>query len=376
MSQLMRTVEIVIKALVDWLVRRRLSPALLFVRSGVLLVLGSIGSGWLINMTIDAAGQSLSFGPDSSSGVTAVLPLGVFAVGVVLIIIGVFWEKTRQAAGEKIANRRRVIVIEQRGLGNTADSPLLQAIPPEIVGQRDLLLIDIRERIKDSVVTAPEVALERINVVKRELENRTSGRDPADIDVVYGGLLPVPFTFLTGMLLDDEGRIIVMDWDRNSDAWRQLDGVDDGDRFSIPQLPEKVGHEMVLALSTSYEVDLKQIRQVFPQVPLVHLLLASRSTECHWSIEKQRALAQQFLETVKQLAEQGVETIHVIIAAPNSLVFRFGRIYDKRNLPTVFVYQYERSSLPAYPWGVRLPTHGVERSEIIRTILPRQSRSA
>jgi len=35
------------------------------------------------------------------------------------------------------------------------------------------------------------------------------------------------------------------------------------------------------------------------------------------------------------------------LAAPNSVVFRLGRSYDKRNLPPVVVYQFENGSLPA-----------------------------
>jgi SMODS-associated and fused to various effectors sensor domain len=33
------------------------------------------------------------------------------------------------------------------------------------------------------------------------------------------------------------------------------------------------------------------------------------------------------------------------------MVFRLGRSYDKRNLPSVAVYQFENGSMPAYPWG-------------------------
>lgn len=41
------------------------------------------------------------------------------------------------------------------------------------------------------------------------------------------------------------------------------------------------------------------------------------------------------------LLGQGVEHIHLILASQNSIAFRFGQAYDKRNLPSVSVYQYE-----------------------------------
>nr|WP_225931976.1 SAVED domain-containing protein [Pseudomonas anuradhapurensis] len=68
--------------------------------------------------------------------------------------------------------------------------------------------------------------------------------------------------------------------------------------------------------------------------------------------EKQSALAEQFLQVVKGLLAKGAKTIHLIIAAPNSVVFNLGRIYDRRLLPSAIVYQYERSWLvtEAYDW--------------------------
>lgn len=365
MSVLVQTFAYVIRTTVEWLFRRPRSLGMLLVRSGAAVLVAS-GSAWFIRIAVNINGQSITIAPDSAGQVADFVQVGTFVAGVLSIVGGVWWENARQGAAEVRANRRRVIVIEQRGLGNTADSPLVQSVPTEIEGARELLLVDIRERITDGVVTAPNVALDRVMGIKRDLEFRTAGRDAADIDLVYGGLLPVPFTFLTGWLLDDEGRITPMDWDRGRGTWRQLDGIDDGDRFSISTLPEQIGREVVLALSVSYQVDLEKIGAVFPHLPLTHMQVNVRSTECHWSADKQQALALQFLYTVKALAERGVEHIHLVIAAQNSLVFRFGRIYDKRNLPAVVIYQYERSSLPAYPWGVRLSA-GAERPEIIRT---------
>ena len=76
-------------------------------------------------------------------------------------------------------------------------------------------------------------------------------------------------------------------------------------------------------------------------------------------------LAQQFLEVVKKVRARGVRRIHLVMAAPNSVVFTFGRRYDKRNLPEIVVYQYERGQSPAYPWGVLMPVGGVSKPSII-----------
>ncbi|MGA7329036.1 MAG: SAVED domain-containing protein [Rhodomicrobium sp.] len=89
------------------------------------------------------------------------------------------------------------------------------------------------------------------------------------------------------------------------------------------------------------------------------------SPDCHWSDEWQRGLGAQFLNAAIALGNLGVKRMHVFLAAQNSVVFRFGRLYDKRNLPEIIVYQYERGSTPAYPWGVLMPVGGISRPEVV-----------
>jgi hypothetical protein len=73
----------------------------------------------------------------------------------------------------------------------------------------------------------------------------------------------------------------------------------------------------------------------------------------HWSEAKQLALADQFFDTLKQLDALGVQQIHLALAAQSSVVFNLGRRYDKRNLPRVVVYQFEKGQGTRYPWASR-----------------------
>jgi hypothetical protein len=112
------------------------------------------------------------------------------------------------------------------------------------------------------------------------------------------------------------------------------------------------------------------LRSTFPSLPIVRLALDGGSPHSHWSDSKQGELADQFLRAVIRLSGQGVRRIHLVLAAPNSIVFRFGRSYDKRNLPSVTVYQFENGSIPAYPWGVDMPVGGTSRAAIVRAPQP------
>lgn len=179
----------------------------------------------------------------------------------------------------------------------------------------------------------------------------------------------MPFTFLTGMIIDDESAVVAFDWNRHDNRWQPLNDKDDGDRFVISDLnlvPENAD-QVVLAVSVSYKVDMTAIGRTFGSLPIVSLDLPKGHQDCHWSEEKQKALAQDFLKTITALNNKNVGKIHLVLVAPNSVVFRFGRIYDKRNLPKLVVHQYERSNTPPYPWGVLMPTHGVDIPRIERS---------
>jgi hypothetical protein len=123
----------------------------------------------------------------------------------------------------------------------------------------------------------------------------------------------------------------------------------------------------VLVISVSYRIDLDGAQRFRPGFPAIHLELVDGNPDCHWSIDKQCALARQFLETVIALGNRGVKRIHLFLAAQNSIVFRFGRLYDQRNLPDVIVYQYERRREPPYPWGILMPVGKIQHASVLHS---------
>ena len=101
----------------------------------------------------------------------------------------------------------RLLSVEARGLRDTSGAPLIDSLPSRFQGQRDQVLVDLRQQVKDGEIVAPEAALEKLISLPIDLKRRENGFDRRDLTLIYGGLTPVPFTFLTGVLLDDEGTI-------------------------------------------------------------------------------------------------------------------------------------------------------------------------
>lgn len=343
--------------IVDWFTRTR-SPWFHILNAGVAILLASLAGGVIFK--IDVPGLVILEINTSQGGVAGWILFCLNIIGVIFSILGSVGLGYNYYSEQKSSCRKKIIIIEQRGLRDTSGTPLDQAVPNKIKGKRELLVNDIRQRIIDGVVKDPSAALGRVISLPMEIESRENGLDRKDISLAYGGLMPVPFSFLTGVLLDDEGQVLIYDWDRDNEKWRSLDAEDDGERFELNEIDKIDGSQMevILAVSSSYRVDISAIRKTLGSLPLLELFLPTGGNNCHWSEEKQKDLAKYFRETIVSLNNKGIKRIHLFIAAPNSLTFRLGRTYDKRNFPDVLVYQYERSNTPPYPWGVLMPTHG------------------
>jgi hypothetical protein len=341
------------RQLTDFLFRRR-SPALTTAKIGLkLTAIGAVG-GWFINAKYKGDGGIWELSYHTSSTPQFLSSASVL-FGIIFIFVGVVWEVFRYRNELRLLERRKTIVIEQRGLVDTKDQPLAEQVKQDKKVFVDPIVVDIRERLIDNKVTRPDLALEKVLNLPLSLKERTNSLAASDIEIIYGGIVPVPFAFTTGYLLDDESKIDVYDWDRDEPIWRTLSEGDDDEVFKVDIDKTGNGKAAVVAISFSYPVDKTAIDIAFPSITKHHLSLEDKDRNNHWSKQKQNRLAGEFFEYCKKLQGMGIEHIHLVLAAQNSVAFRFGQSYDKRNLPPITVYQYERSDPIKYPWGVLLP---------------------
>ncbi|HOX92596.1 MAG TPA: SAVED domain-containing protein, partial [Spirochaetales bacterium] len=192
--------------------------------------------------------------------------------------------------------------------------------------------------------------------------------DKADIQLAIGGLAAVPALFLAGMLVDDETNVTLYDWDRNAKLWRLVDGSDDRKRFELLDGAEVDAgtKEVVLAVSVSYPIDTQALRQTFgASMPIARLTSEEVLADRYWSEEKQQAYVVSLRDAIQKLMSVGVQRIHMVLAAPASLSIRMGMAYDRRLMPDLIVYQYEKTATPPYPWGIQMPTHGHTPAKVV-----------
>lgn len=362
--RLFDTLDFVFRSVVAWLTRARTPETWIFKGAAVVLVAVS-GINWAFKYTgrINGADAVIEVGT-SGGGLAASILSGLTVFCAFLMALSVVWAIIRYRTEQRRLSRKKVYVVEARGLRDDNGAPLEEAVPKAVEGARTGYVLDVRQR-KDGSIVEPEDLLEPVQAMKTWLHQAQRNLDRADLTTVFGGLAAVPVTFLAGLLIDDEGSVWVMDWDRTRNAWRSLDGVDDGLRFVTAGLDQVNGAtEAVLAVSASYQIKAQDLATTF-SCPVVTMSLPDVNSS-HWSHTKQSELADQVFATVKALDAKGVEQIHLVLAAQSSIVFNLGRRYDKRNLPKVAVYQYERAENPRYPWAIQMPVAGVRTASVLR----------
>lgn len=344
--------------LVHWITRHR-HPSRLMLWAGATIAGASLASGWTFGVRGSAGPLHLAGFATTSDGLPRSLLIVVLFIGLALALAGAGVSLFDWQSSRKAADRSAVVVVELRGLIDTSDSPLLKAVPRSLIGQRLDALIDVRQL---AVAGAIEQATQKIVAMPELIRRLRGSRAPADVKVVVGGVLQVPLLFLAGVMLDDEGEVLPLDWNRVTEAWKPLDEADDGERFELSgmdDLPGGTSH-VVLAVSASYQTDARAIKNSFGEVPVVSLSLANPLPDTLWSRKKQEALSAQFTAAVATLGNRGIRRISLVLAASSTLALRIGRAYDRRNMPEIACYQYERASKPAYPWSVLIGPSDIE----------------
>lgn len=347
------------RSLIEYVFRRRSAGAAL-IKAGVplyALVLFSL----TIGVRIPTKDGPFIFSWDTSGG-SATLSWGVFIVATAIVMAGLMLI-IRDVRHE---NRKKVIVIEARGLRDWQGEALEKAVPISLKGRRDPMIIDVRQGLVDGQIIKPERAIQKLSGLPDDIARHTQGLNRADLSFVLGGLAPVPLLFLLGVILDDEHNILFMDWDRDRRIWRPLDEEDDNKEFDVAGLSvvTRGTKRVALCVSASYDVLDADVRLVEPSAPIVRMDLQNRSTTSHWSEHKQQRLARQFRDIVMVLTRQGVTEISLFLAAPASLSLRLGTVYDKRNLPSVKVNQFEQADPKKFPWAIRMPVAGLITPEL------------
>lgn len=355
MSYVDRAVTMLEK-LVAWVTRKR-SIGLLLIGAASSVIIGIASGGFALQVTGGGIVESVQF--KTGDGLPGHLLTLVTWVCVLILLGGIWLIISEYRRERKEAEISKVIVIELRGLVDTSDRPLKNSIPRRLVGHKHDCLVDIRRQVANGPVSQREAseAIRELEQIQRSVRQERGGTAREHVSVVAGGVMQVPFLFYAGSLLDDEGQVTLLDWERTASEWRELTEPDNNERFSVSGMASMDGNTVVLAVSATYRASDKDIAATFPGVRVVQLALANPTPNKLFSEVTQAALTQQFIGTLAELANAGVQQVHLVLVASASLSLRFGRAYDARNMPVLLCYHRDNTT-PPYPWSIQMPSAG------------------
>ena len=187
-----------------WRVRK---PHIVLLAAGVTITgLGATGALRVVFESTDGdrsgrAALDLGAGPGSAWDWAMII------VGLLLAAAGGWVIVSDYFHNRRLAERHRAIVIWFRGLRNVRGEDPSVAVPENVLGQRTLIDVDVRDYVAESRVADPVAALAKVTAtIPSSIQALTSGVSSSDRTVVFAGLGSVPFTVLIGMLLGNQDR--------------------------------------------------------------------------------------------------------------------------------------------------------------------------
>lgn len=132
------------------------------------------------------------------------------------------------------------------------------------------------------------------------------------------------------------------------------------DRFPPLELREcpadaPLGPDIALDVSVSYAVTETQITSSVGEMPRVSLTVPEPSLDLVRTKTQVESYSRTFREALERIARwPSIQRIHLFAAVPMSIAFALGRQIRPTVHPSVYAYNFRRSSTPPYSWRLLL----------------------
>ncbi len=250
--------------------------------------------------------------------------------------------------------KKRAIIFQHLGIDEIKTFDIATARPVwDRLFRPEVHNIDCYRYYRNGIVVNPDEALRRTLSIGTTLEN-LSQVEPANLKFYYGGMIQVPFAFVAGTLLSNTMSVEVYDWNRNKQkAYPTSEqSIDKPLEIEASETDISSSNEVAIELEISYPVDRANTIQAAGKIPVIKISANPMGIDNASSLEQQVIICEVFHRLLDKY--QGLERIHIFIAAQNSLVFQLGRQISKRVHPEIVVWQYERQNERKNPWGIKI----------------------
>ena len=328
----------------QWLKYRNVDPIVGFARLLVTLGVSLMAPGgvWWIMAGLEVKHEKIPVSITLSIG-----PETVTYTGLILLAIGLgvgFWGLRR------VRKTRSSCLVYLRGMPGMHDQPPVEDLPPKY------RFGEVTHLSFDSLNQKPAETLQDIEMLKKMLDDKIVSMNIEAPVVVFAGLAPVPILYSFGIRFSNRSSLRVMDYNRFEQKWHMLDDLDDGGNIEIAYPQSEINSEIAVAIPFTLSITESQIpEQLRDKTIWVRLSNTKPETDVLSSEEKLKRILREFHDMIRNLrgrkGYEGVEIIHLFVAAQASTVFKLGTEYQANIYPEIRIYHFNGGE-GKYTWSM------------------------
>lgn len=181
-------------------------------------------------------------------------------------------------------------------------------------------------------------------------------------ELFYYGVAHIPLIFRAGFQIGDEGCVRLLHKYRNGQSkFKEISREPDNYSFRLKGKPEygnAESTEMLVTVATSFPV-MSEDLSIFREMDLnCELQFKAEKKEMYGfdvidSYATMNRLRIGILDQIRKTAiNRKISRIHLVLATSSDFAFFLAQGFSTYHDPEVVTYQYERSSVEKYPWGI------------------------
>ena len=179
------------------------------------------------------------------------------------------------------------------------------------------------------------------------------------IGLKYFGLAHIPLTFHMGMSLN-RTPVELFNTDRQSNDWISLSNKNEFPKLNLsPNYQFIEGHfeEIIIRANITQKIQKNHNNPILKKnIPIIDIGLEEPQLDCVTSIIQVNEYAKIFLKLIDFLHRKlmKLNSIHLFLACPPPIAFRFGQQISPIHHADVIVYNFYRRATPNYEWAINI----------------------
>ena len=192
------------------------------------------------------------------------------------------------------------------------------------------------------------------NVIK-EIDTLALEAQKSKKQIAYYGIAHTPLIFRLGFKIGDQNNVVLLHKKRNNaslfEEWKnEKSGIK---VISREENKKKNSKELIVAISTSFEIKKEHLRLLHPESKhMLFLVTNYLDFDSILSYDDAEALRADILFNIREINKKyKIEKVHMVISSSVAFTFFLAQGYSAQHDPEIVVYHYEHEN---YSWGIEI----------------------